>query len=39
MITQALASNGCKVYITGRRKEKLDNVIAKYNTGPGEIVA
>lgn len=39
MITQALVSNGAKVYITGRRQEALDNAIQKYNTGPGSIHA
>jgi len=39
MITQALVANGAKVYITGRRKEALDNVCQKYNTGPGKIIA
>ena len=39
MITQALASNGAKVYITGRREEALKTVVEKYNTGPGKIIA
>lgn len=39
MITQALVSNGAKVYITGRREEALNNVVEQYNTGPGKIVA
>jgi NADPH:quinone reductase-like Zn-dependent oxidoreductase len=39
MITQTLVSNGARVYITGRRKEALDTVVEKYNTGPGEIIA
>lgn len=39
MITQTLVANGAKVYITGRRKEALDTVVQKYNTGPGKIVA
>ncbi len=39
MITQALVSNGAKVYITGRREEALENVVEQYNTGPGKIVA
>lgn len=39
MITQALVSNGAKVYITGRREEALENVVKMYNTGPGKIVA
>ncbi|GAA6032442.1 hypothetical protein JCM8097_008177 [Rhodosporidiobolus ruineniae] len=40
MATQALAANGARVYIVGRRKEVLDNVVEKY--GPeveGEIIA
>ena len=39
MITQALVSNGAKVYVTGRREEALNKVVEKYNTGPGKIVA
>ena len=39
MITQALVSNGAKVYITGRREDALEKVVEQYNTGPGEIVA
>lgn len=39
MITQALASNGAKVYITGRRQEALNKVVEQYNTGPGKIIA
>ncbi|KAG9700354.1 short chain dehydrogenase/reductase, partial [Aureobasidium melanogenum] len=39
MITQALVTNGAKVYITGRRKEKLDKAIELYSTGPGSIHA
>lgn len=38
MITQALVSNGAKVYITGRREDKLENAIKQYSTGPGEIL-
>ena len=38
MITQALVSNGAKVYITGRREEALKAVVEKYNTGPGKII-
>ncbi|KAL8670686.1 MAG: hypothetical protein Q9168_004790 [Polycauliona sp. 1 TL-2023] len=39
MITQALATNGAKVYITGRREEALKSVVDQYNTGPGKIIA
>lgn len=40
MITQALAVNGAKVYITGRTEEKLDRVVQTYNKDiDGEIVA
>ncbi|KAI4236099.1 MAG: hypothetical protein LQ349_002751 [Xanthoria aureola] len=39
MITQALVTNGAKVYITGRREEALKNVVDQYNTGPGKIIA
>ncbi len=39
MITQALVSNGAKVYITGRRQEALQSVVDQYNTGPGKIIA
>lgn len=38
MITQALAANGATVYITGRRKEALDNVVEKYAEN-GNIIA
>ncbi|BGP14298.1 hypothetical protein JCM10213_007729 [Rhodosporidiobolus nylandii] len=40
MATQALAANGARVYIVGRRQEALDNVVKTY--GPsveGEIIA
>lgn len=37
MITQALVSNGAKVYITGRREEELKTVAEKYSEG-GKIV-
>lgn len=37
MITQALQSNGAKVYITGRRKEVLEKTKQLYSTGPGSI--
>ncbi|KAL8939061.1 MAG: hypothetical protein Q9216_003568 [Gyalolechia sp. 2 TL-2023] len=39
MITQALATNGAKVYITGRREEALKSVVDQYDTGPGKIIA
>ena len=39
MITQALATNGAKVYITGRRGDALESVVEQYNTGPGQIIA
>lgn len=39
MITQALVSNGAKVYITGRRQDALSKVVEQYNTGPGKIIA
>merc|ERR1712000_414592 len=40
MITQALAANGAKVYITGRTQEKLDTVVNTYNKNiSGEIIA
>ena len=39
MITQALVSNGAKVYITGRRQDALNKVVEQYNTGPGKIIA
>ncbi|KAL8849873.1 MAG: hypothetical protein Q9221_005139 [Calogaya cf. arnoldii] len=39
MITQALVTNGAKVYITGRREDALKSVVDQYNTGPGKIVA
>lgn len=38
MATQALVSNGAKVYITGRTAEKLDRVVEKYSQGEGSIV-
>ncbi|KAL5586990.1 hypothetical protein FOVSG1_012126 [Fusarium oxysporum f. sp. vasinfectum] len=37
MIAQALQSNGAKVYITGRRKEVLEQTQKTYGTGPGSI--
>ncbi|GAA5975800.1 hypothetical protein JCM10908_005284 [Rhodotorula pacifica] len=39
MATQALAANGAKVYIVGRRKEALDNVVQHYSDVEGKIVA
>lgn len=39
MITQALVSNGAKVYITGRRKEVLESTVKTYNSGPGSLHA
>ena len=40
MATQALAVNGAKVYITGRTKAKLDNVVSTYGKNvSGEIIA
>jgi NADP-dependent 3-hydroxy acid dehydrogenase YdfG len=40
MATQALAANGARVYITGRRKEVLDNAVKTYGSGiDGEIIA
>ncbi|KAK7730621.1 hypothetical protein SLS57_001451 [Botryosphaeria dothidea] len=39
MATQALAVNGAKVYIVGRTKEKLDQVVKVYGQDiPGEII-
>jgi hypothetical protein len=38
MITQTLVANGAKVYITGRREGALENVVQKYNMGPGKII-
>jgi NADP-dependent 3-hydroxy acid dehydrogenase YdfG len=38
MITQTLVSNEARVYLAGRREEALENVVEKYNTGPGEII-
>lgn len=41
MVTQTLAANGARVYITGRTKEKLDNVVSKHGGDKiaGEIIA
>jgi len=39
MITQALAANGAKVYITGRTEDKLQKVVELYGSGiEGEII-
>ncbi|RYP19939.1 hypothetical protein DL767_009551 [Monosporascus sp. MG133] len=38
MITQALQSNGAKVYITGRRQDELEKAAKLYGTGPGSII-
>jgi NAD(P)-dependent dehydrogenase (short-subunit alcohol dehydrogenase family) len=37
MITQALVANGAKVYITGRRQEKLDQTVSLYGEGKGSL--
>lgn len=40
MIAQALATNGAKVYITGRRAEALDQVVKQYDSSAsGKIIA
>lgn len=38
MAAQTLAANGAKVYITGRRSEKLDRAVELYSGAPGQIV-
>ncbi|CAJ2503627.1 Uu.00g110210.m01.CDS01 [Anthostomella pinea] len=38
MATQALVSNGAKVYITGRTKEKLEKVAKQYSEGKESII-
>lgn len=37
VMTQALQSNGAKVYIVGRREEVLQRAAKIYGTGPGSI--
>lgn len=42
MCARALAANGAKVYISGRRKEVVDKAAADFNTGEaagGKLVA
>ncbi|KAI6707980.1 short chain dehydrogenase/reductase [Diplocarpon mali] len=39
MITQTLAANGAKIYITGRREEAPKTVVKTYDTSPGRIIA
>lgn len=39
MMAQVLQTHGAKVYIVGRREEALENVVEKYSTGPGRIIA
>jgi len=36
MIARGLAANGAKVYITGRRKDVLDRVVAEWNATKGD---
>lgn len=39
MISQGLAANGAKVYITGRRKEVLDQVANAWKEESGSIIS
>jgi NAD(P)-dependent dehydrogenase (short-subunit alcohol dehydrogenase family) len=39
MISQGLATNGAKVYITGRRKDVLDRVVAAWDGQKGSMIA
>ena len=39
MISQALVANGAKVYVTGRRKEKLESAIKQHGSGAGSMHA
>jgi len=39
MITQALVTNGAKVYVTSQQEKELKKVVDQYSTGPGKIIA
>ena len=39
MCAQALAVNGAKVYITGRREEELKKVVDLYGSAAGQLIA
>jgi NADP-dependent 3-hydroxy acid dehydrogenase YdfG len=39
MITQALVSNGAKVYVMGRRAGALEAFVKQYSTDPGKVIA